>query len=765
MQLVLFNLAAAQEFTDYCALLGEDDIQGKKHGFLAGNKVYYVGGTSLVWQNTENETLGLTHPFFHDLRSRGTGIAYHEGVGTGNDFYGWEFHRETRVAYGSIVSEETRWETPAPSQMFWRPDRMVVQYELSKDGETAANIKEEKFIASNDVVSSTITSDRPLKLEVTGQSFGMEKRIVSLNGRCSFDPELNSILVLEGGRVTTKVSNDPIVEKEGALVYDGMTGVLSSSRPLENVTLYEVRPGVCGYSFTIQLDSKGTTLSWTMHDDQNSALEAVQEVLADPSGYMEAKTRTMNNLLNNVVPYFRCSDDDIVKIYYYLWSLHLMYYTQGDQGMQMFPHTQTAVNNFLGLHRYSHKNLLSDISLDRYDAMFQILVGSWVSPAQHDFYANGNVLAWSQLLPFKNDFGELPDNFGVDWVSGVYGGSAVAHPIGAWQIFEHSGNTTFLALSYGFYKELFWNGIRNKVWGYAYDAVLCLNKMAEVLGYPEDAEHWNATVGMDSIPHFLESGWEVDTPNIFGSTTNGIPWSSFAYAAMSMFPREWVEAMAVNWLDNPVDGFLSDVPLCRFAMQDLPEREESNGNFHSVPDGNWFMIRGLYMHNVDALANKFTLAHLKSYNMEWGIPVAPESRRMDNSLAGDEYSNFNAGKILLILEGIGGLHYSTQDDEFTFADNLPVEWTFMEFRVPVVRAAGEKVSWVKARAERREIDGREAKVVTVENNPFKNLILRPWLEGNKNTTEASSADEGKIYHGHSTHNFENTKNANVMIQF
>ena len=55
MQLVLFNLAAAQEFTDYCALLGEDDIQGKKHGFLAGNKVYYVGGTSLVWQNTENE--------------------------------------------------------------------------------------------------------------------------------------------------------------------------------------------------------------------------------------------------------------------------------------------------------------------------------------------------------------------------------------------------------------------------------------------------------------------------------------------------------------------------------------------------------------------------------------------------------------------------------------------------------------------------------------------------------------------------------------
>ena len=32
------------DYEDYCALLGEDDIQGLKHGFLAGNKVYYMGG-------------------------------------------------------------------------------------------------------------------------------------------------------------------------------------------------------------------------------------------------------------------------------------------------------------------------------------------------------------------------------------------------------------------------------------------------------------------------------------------------------------------------------------------------------------------------------------------------------------------------------------------------------------------------------------------------------------------------------------------------
>ena len=61
-------------------MLGEDDIQGLKHGFLAGNKVYYMGGKNMLF---EDETLGLTHPFHHDLRSRGVGIAYHEGVGTG----------------------------------------------------------------------------------------------------------------------------------------------------------------------------------------------------------------------------------------------------------------------------------------------------------------------------------------------------------------------------------------------------------------------------------------------------------------------------------------------------------------------------------------------------------------------------------------------------------------------------------------------------------------------------------------------------------
>jgi hypothetical protein len=240
-----------------------------------------------------------------------------------------------------------------------------------------------------------------------------------------------------------------------------------------------------------------------MNDDHDKAVAAVKEVLASPGGaaaHLAAKTSKMNSLLNTVVPYFRCSDDGIVKLYYFLWSIYLMYFTKGDSAssgsssgsssMQQLPHTQSAVNNFLGMHRY--------------DAIFQILVGSWTSPAVHDFYANGNVLAWRALLPYRRK-DQLPDNFGTTWASGCYGPEMIAHVIGACQVFEHSGNRTFLAEAYAFYKELFWDGISGNHFLYAYDSVLCLNKMAAVLGggHAEDAAHWNATVGMANVDDVL----------------------------------------------------------------------------------------------------------------------------------------------------------------------------------------------------------------------------------------------------------------------
>jgi len=710
--------------TDYMDMLGQDDIQNKKSGFMAGNKVYYIGGKYFVWTNGENETIGLTHPFFHDLRSRGMGIEEHTGVGTGNDFNGWDFYVNTKVLYGSVVADQMRWTNPAPTRMFWRPDKMIVEYELSNSsaGVTPVKIREEKFIAANDVVSTTITADRPVTLEFTGRSYAITQksaasRIIKLDGKCSFDKGSNMIRVIEGGQVRTKVSEKPEVIVPGKLVYDGMSGVISASRSLENVTLYDGDHGVCGYNFSVPVDSSGVTLSWTMNDDYPKAKDAVHEVLGNPSQYMTAKTSKMNDLLNNVVPYFRCSDNDIVKIYYYLWSIQLMYYTQGDSGMQVLPHTQTAVNNFLGMHRY--------------DAMLQIRAGAWTSPAQHDFYANGNALVWNLTLPYAvkgQKEWQLSDNFGIGWVSGVQG-TAVAHICGAWQIYEHSGNQTFLKQAYDFYKYLYWGGIDQDFFGWAFDSVLCLNKMAEVLGHPEDMGHWdigpNSTV-IRPVHDFLYNQWEEKWPNMWGSSNEKYPdMPNVAVMGMSMFPREWAEKMAEHWLNDPVKGFNGKVPLTNQAMGNWPE---PNQNFATTPDGNFLMLQGLYLHNVDKFANKFYLGHLKTYNMEWGIPVAPETRDQDGKPHGDQYSNFNAGKIVLLLEGLGGLKYSINDDSFTFADSLPTNWTFMEFRVPVVQKPGAAVTWVKARAERQCNAGRVTKTVTVDSNPFKSLNMQPWDE-------------------------------------
>ena len=37
-------------YTDYCAMLSQE-VQGKKHGFMAGNLTYYIGGHYAVWKS------------------------------------------------------------------------------------------------------------------------------------------------------------------------------------------------------------------------------------------------------------------------------------------------------------------------------------------------------------------------------------------------------------------------------------------------------------------------------------------------------------------------------------------------------------------------------------------------------------------------------------------------------------------------------------------------------------------------------------------
>ena len=82
-----------------------------------------------------------------------------------------------------------------------------------------------------------------------------------------------------------------------------------------------------------------------------------------------------------------------------------------------------------------------------------------------------------------------------------------------------------------------------------------------------------------------------------------------------------------------------------------------------------------------------------NFHEEWGIPE-PEAYRRNLDLFGDQYSNFNAGKILLYLEGLAGLEYSIPDDQLSVTPALPEQWDWMEIRLPV------KGEWTKIRYEK-----------------------------------------------------------------
>ena len=153
-------------------------------------------------------------------------------------------------------------------------------------------------------------------------------------------------------------------------------------------------------------------VSWAMHDDRAMAVSSAREIVENAAPNLASKTNEMNRLLNEEVPWFRCPDQRLVDVYYYLWALHLMYYIDVGKGWEQENHTQTAVNNFLGIHRY--------------DATFQIKVGAWTSNKPR--YAYGNVLTWKHLTE-NNRFREtsngarlLSDNKGISWHSGAYGG-------------------------------------------------------------------------------------------------------------------------------------------------------------------------------------------------------------------------------------------------------------------------------------------------------------------------------------------------------
>lgn len=665
-------------FTDYCERLAQE-IQGRKHGFLAGNVTYYVGGFHASWNPVEEETIGLTHPFHHDLRSRGIGlleseVAGGENTGRGNDYNGWEFYKDTRVLYGSVIVDGESYPHPVPKSMVWRPDKLVCEYEVG-----GVTIREEKFIAANDAAASIITASKPVVLEFSGHSF-FHRNSVSSSASIRFDENRNTLLISEGGNVKSRPDPDG-PERIGPCVYTGMTTALGASRALgASLSTKQDEKGIVHYTFQVPCDQNGTTVSWAMHDDPEAALGAARDIIENHRPWLAERTAEMNRQLNDEIPWFRCPDEKVVDIYYYLWSLYLMYYIEVGEGWEMENHTQTAVNNFLGIHRY--------------DAAFQIKVGAWIKDKPR--FAYGNVLTWKHLT--KNGrYRELPnglrmiaDNKGTAWHSGAYGPETSEHVLGAWQIYEHTGDTEFLKQCY---EDHFERLFRNHLSGFAmneFEVAETLEKMARLTGNEDDVEHWQTLLRRDPehIRLMFDQRWEMNgIPNYFAAPENGLLMTNAFWSMRSpYFPAEYAKRMVDAWAFNRDKGFYGEFFPLAMAKQSMQNfATDVDHSFGYTPDTAYFTLDGMFRQGLAGEASKLTLNHLIHYNYhdEWQIPVAPEAYERDLTPFGDQYSNFNAGKILLYLEGLAGLEISIPDQQVTIRPALPASWEWMEIRLPI----------------------------------------------------------------------------------
>ena len=737
--------AEAPPFLDYCERL-QQEIQGKKHGFLAGNVTYYVGGFHASWEQKEAETLGLTHPFHHDLRSRGVGLKQsratgQNNTGLGNDFSGWEFYKDTRVLYGSVIIGDKTHLHPVPQRMVWRPDRMICEYEV--DG---VLLREEKFIAANDAACSIITSSQPVTLRFDGQSF-FGRHSVTSTATVEYVAEHNAIHLVEGGTTNCQPETDRSWQV-GPIMYQDMSTVIAASRGFAtNHRFTKGKRGQAEYEFNVPCDSQGVVLAWAMHDDYQQAIDNATAVLGKQSQSkggrtaesnlsvdlhtqsarqaLLAKTRDMNRQLNEQIPWFRCSDRKFEDIYYYLWSLYLMYYIDVQSGWEMENHTQTAVNNFLGMHRY--------------DATFQINVGAWTGDKSH--YAYGNVLTWKHLFKeghyrrSKNGVIALADNKGTTWHSGVYGNELSEHVLGAWKIYQHTGDVEFLRDCYeGYFREVFRERI-SPFFSNQFEVAAVLIAMARLTGNVDDVDHWQRLVPLDAdqIRAWFDQRWQANGHScFFAGPKNGMMMTTgFWHLRSKYFPREYASKMVSTWALNQEVGFYGEFFPLAMSRQSMDQfASKVDHAFGYTPDTAYFMLSGMFRQRLGDPAWQLTLNHLGNYNFhsEWGLPVAPEAYTRAGELFGDQYSNFNAGKLLLYLEGLAGLEYSIPDRRLVVHDTMPTDWQWMEVRLPIQLPGDQKTHWPVVRYERSDIEGDTIKSVRVTDCPLQ-VTIEPWSEG------------------------------------
>jgi hypothetical protein len=714
--------------SDYCEML-ERDIQGKMYSFIAGNHMYYIGGkVNEYWNPVHSETIGFTHPMFRDGRARGYGIASGKG-GKGHDKFGWEFWNHVKGAVGTVIIDGKKYRKPAPEKMLWRPDRVTHHYKVA-----GVNIKEVKFIAQNDVLCSIITADKDIAIEFEGHTFANSGEFPTFDGdkagqnfsqtvtaTARFDQPQNSIHIVEGGTILTKTGWKET--QVGKIMYDGMSVVLSASQDLHDVSISKDNVGRQVYKFKLMITAgEAQTLTYSQHDDYSVALARTKDVLKSSKNALNEKTTWFNGLLNEQIPYFRCSDQTAVNTYYYLWSLYFMYFTETNEGFETYPHTQTAINNFMGLHLW--------------DSWAYTAMGSWVKDKWQWGY--GNVLSWKHMVPFKNKANGLPDNFGTTWYSPEVWMNLVGSVEFGWDMYRKSGDEKFLNVLYNeLFKPLYWehNGPQASM-GEELNALQSLIKMAKELGQGEDVAHWQKM--HPRMYKAWANQWEGYAPGFFAP--KGSPWKDIwnIISLMNLeMPQEWADEMTDKWVMNPEEGFLGPI-----ALLIRPQIDPPNGVFTVSTISTWLATEGLFRHGKRREGVHTTLSHINGMNKTHGFPVAPECWEPKKfGPWGSLYYNWDGPITDLLIKRIAGIDFSQQENFFAVNENLPETWQWLETYTPVTVEG--KTQWVFQRIE-QESNGQElSKVITVKNSPFKKLIINPWTDSREVLSTSIKGKDGE----------------------
>ena len=142
--------------------------------------------------------------------------------------------------------------------------------------------------------------------------------------------------------------------------------------------------------------------------------------------------------------------------------------------------------------------------------------------------------------------------------------------------------------------------------------------------------------------------------------------------------------------------------------------------------------------------------------------VLQNSRTIMDHFRANGYSNFNAGKILLILEGMAGLKYSIPDRTLSVCDNTPEEWQFMELRIPMTVEGGSH--WPRVFYQREDHGGRVKKTISVSQCPLRHVRIQPWLEeGTLHAAPDGFTTDGQA-RNHIGYKFEAASDPSVTVE-